>query len=96
MDKDIKRAEERLEYLSSDKETIEIYKAREKSLHERANMINGAKEEGRKEGIKEGKKEGRKEEKIEIAKNLLVIGMKLEKIANVTGLSTEEIKSLNQ
>ncbi|MFD3157032.1 Rpn family recombination-promoting nuclease/putative transposase [Haloimpatiens sp. FM7330] len=88
MDKDIKKAEERLEYLSSDKETIEIYKAREKSLHERANMINGAKEEG--------KKEGRKEEKIEIAKNLLVIGMKLEKIANVTGLSTEEIKSLNQ
>lgn len=36
MDTDIKRAEERLEYLSSDSKTIEIYKAREKSLHERA------------------------------------------------------------
>ena len=32
MDTDIKRVEERLEYLSSDKNTIEIYKAREKYL----------------------------------------------------------------
>lgn len=42
MDKDIKRVEKRLEYLSSDEKTIEIYKAREKSLHERANMISSA------------------------------------------------------
>lgn len=52
--KDIKRDEERLEYLSSNKETIEIYKAREKSLHERANMIYGAKEKGRLKGREEG------------------------------------------
>jgi len=45
MDTDIKRAEERLKYLSSDSKTIEIYKAREKSLHERANMISSAKDE---------------------------------------------------
>lgn len=55
MDTDIKRAEERLQYLSSDSKTIEIYKAREKSLHERANMISSAKDE----------------KAIEIAKNLL-------------------------
>lgn len=55
MDTDIKRAEERLKYLSSDSKTIEIYKAREKSLHERANMISSAKDE----------------KAIEIAKNLL-------------------------
>ena len=55
MDTDIKRAEERLEYLSSDSKTIEIYKAREKSLHERANMISSVKDE----------------KAIEIAKNLL-------------------------
>lgn len=47
----------RLEYLSSDKKTIEIYRAREKSLHERANMINGAREEGRKEGVIEKENE---------------------------------------
>lgn len=46
---------QRLKHLSSDSKTIEIYKAREKSLHERANMISSAKDETA----------------IEIAKNLL-------------------------
>lgn len=78
MDTDIKRVEERLEYLSSDEKTIEIYKAREKSLHERANMINGAKDE----------------KAIEIAKNLLVMSMDVENVSKATGLSIEEIKSL--
>jgi predicted transposase/invertase (TIGR01784 family) len=55
LDTDIRRAEERLEYLSSDEKIIEIYKAREKSLHERANMISSAKDE----------------KTIEIARNLL-------------------------
>jgi hypothetical protein len=31
-------------YLSSDKKIIEIYKVREKSLHERGNIISSAKE----------------------------------------------------
>ncbi|MFD3157344.1 hypothetical protein ACFIJ5_10870 [Haloimpatiens sp. FM7330] len=57
---------------------------KEKSLHERANMINGAKEEGIKEGI------------IKTAKNLLVMGMDADTISKATGLSIEEIKSLNQ
>jgi len=78
MDTDIKRVEERLEYLSSDKNTIEIYKAREKSIHERVNMINGAKDE----------------KAIEIAKNLLVMSMDVESVSKATGLSVEEVKSL--
>ncbi|MCT4509721.1 MAG: Rpn family recombination-promoting nuclease/putative transposase [Tepidibacter sp.] len=85
MDEDIKRAEERLEYLSSDKKTIELYKAREKSLHERENMINSAKEEGR--------EEGREQEKIKIAKSLLDI-LDVETIALKTGLSIQKVKSL--
>ena len=82
MDTDIKRVEERLEYLSSDKKTIEIYKAREESLHERANMISSAKEEGIKEGI------------IATAKNLLVMGMDVEMVSKATGLTIENVKSL--
>lgn len=46
VDVDIKKAEEKIEYLSSDPKTLELYKERERSLHERANMINGAIEEG--------------------------------------------------
>jgi hypothetical protein len=39
MDQVIKSATEKLEYLSSDPETIALYRAREDALHERANMI---------------------------------------------------------
>lgn len=40
MDNDIKKAEERLEYLSSDPQTMEIYWERERALHEKANLIS--------------------------------------------------------
>ncbi|KYH23747.1 hypothetical protein CLTEP_28290 [Clostridium tepidiprofundi DSM 19306] len=100
MDKDIKRVEERLEYLSSDAKTIEIYKAREKSLHERANMISSAREEGIKEGIEKGIKKGIekgiKEGIFKTAKNLLVMGMDEDTVSKATGLSVEEIKNLKQ
>ena len=82
MDTDIRKAEERLEYLSSDAKTIEIYKAREKSLHERANMISSAKEEGKIEG------------KIEAAKNMLKRGMEANIVAEVTELTTDEIEKI--
>lgn len=38
----IERAERRIEYLSGDEETMDTYWERERSLHERANMINSA------------------------------------------------------
>ncbi|GAA0741236.1 hypothetical protein [Clostridium oceanicum] len=88
MDKDIKRAEKRLEYLSSDKETIEIYKAREKSLHERANMINGARKEGEKIGIQK--------RDIELIRNSLENGLTLDLISSITGKSIEEIKEIKK
>lgn len=40
MDNDIKKAEERLEYLSSDPQTMEIYWQRERALYEKANLIS--------------------------------------------------------
>ena len=48
---------QKIECLSSDKETMRIYYERERSLHERANMINSAEKRG----------------KLEVAKNLLDI-----------------------
>jgi predicted transposase/invertase (TIGR01784 family) len=80
LDTDIKRAEERLEYLSSDEKTIEIYKAREKSLHERANMISSAKDEGKKEVIKNALKEG----------------LTLDIISKITGKSIYEIEEIKK
>ena len=88
MDTDIKRAEERLDYLSSDEKTIEIYKAREKSLHERANMINSAKEDGRKEGIIQKENE--------FIKNCLDQGLSVDMICKITGKSIDEINKIKK
>lgn len=42
----VEKAEKRIEYLSSDEETMNTYWERERSLHERANMINSAEQRG--------------------------------------------------
>ncbi len=55
LDTAIEKAEQKIEYLSSDEETMRIYYERERSLHERANMISSAEER----------------KAIEIARNLL-------------------------
>ncbi|MCT4621129.1 MAG: Rpn family recombination-promoting nuclease/putative transposase [Marinisporobacter sp.] len=80
MDKDIKKAQERLEYLSSDPKTVELYKARENALHERANMISSAKEEG----------------KEEVVRNLLAMGMDIEFIVKATGVKKEKIEEVKR
>ena len=89
MDKDIKIAEENLEYLSSDPETQELYFERERALHEKANLINTGIRKGRAEGRAEGIIEG----KIESAKSLLPI-LDDETIATTLGLDIELVKSL--
>lgn len=77
----IKMAEEKLDYQSSDPETIELCKAREYSAHERANLIST--------GIARGEKKA----KLEVATALLNI-LDDETIALKTGLSIEEVTSL--
>jgi len=51
-------------------------------------------EEGKKEGIEEGKKKGIEEEKCNIARNLKLQHIGYDVIANVTGLSIDEIEKL--
>ena len=53
-----------------------------------------AREDGYEEGREEGRREGREEGHREIARNLKGKGMSPEDIAEVTGLTTEEIKAL--
>ena len=63
------------------------------------NEIEDAKKEGKSLGIEEGralgKAEGTKEKTIEIARNLLNMQMSIEDISKATGLTEDEIKSLN-
>lgn len=77
----IEKAEQKIEYLSSDEGAIRIYYESEKSLHDRANMISSA--ESREE----------KKAKLEIANNLLDV-LDDETISIKTGLNIEEIKDL--
>jgi predicted transposase/invertase (TIGR01784 family) len=75
MDADIKKAEEKIEYLSSDPKALALYKARERSLHERANMISSAQED----------------KAVEVATNLLKLGVSEEIVSKGTGLPIEEV-----
>jgi predicted transposase YdaD len=50
--------------------------------------------EGRQEGLEKGLQEGRTNEKIEIARNMVKIGLPVETIASVTGLDIQTITSL--
>lgn len=81
LDSAIKKAEQKIEYLSSNEEAMKIYWERERSLHERANMISSAENRGKKEA------------KLEIAKNLLDV-LDDETIAIKTGLDKDEIRKL--
>jgi predicted transposase/invertase (TIGR01784 family) len=88
MDSSIKNAEEKLEYLSSDPATIELYKKREESLHERANMISSA----RADGISEG----RFEEKVGVALASFKEGLSIELVSKITGLSLDELEEIQK
>ncbi|MGL4798931.1 MAG: Rpn family recombination-promoting nuclease/putative transposase [Cellulosilyticaceae bacterium] len=81
MEPAIKMAEQKLDFLSSDPKTIELYKAREYAAHEKANLLST--------GLERGKIEG----KLEVARALLDI-LDDETIAMKTGLGLEQVKEL--
>lgn len=53
-------------------------------------------EKGIKIGHEKGRVEGRKERDIEVAKNSLKAGVSIDVIAEITGLSVDEIKQLQE
>ncbi len=57
LDTTIAKAQQHLERLSSDQETQALYRAREDSLRDLNNLINGAKREGMEKGREEGQRE---------------------------------------
>lgn len=99
---EIKKAYNSLKSLSADgamrhaAHQREMYIQNEMAINEE--KYEQGKAEGRAEGMKKGRAEGLKEgklrEKIEIAKNLLKIGLSMEQISQATGLSSEEIERL--
>ena len=81
MDNAISKANDRLNFVSQDKEFLRAYHLREMALSDWTTGINTATEKGIEKG------------KIEVAKNLLSKGMALEFIQETTGLDAETISS---
>ena len=80
--KEIKKAQEELEYLTGDEEERRIAFLREKAIRDEVSSINGA------------RKEGEKNKQLEIAKKLKKMNMSLSDIEKATGLTVEEIENL--
>ncbi|MCI3921083.1 Rpn family recombination-promoting nuclease/putative transposase [Paenibacillus sp. TRM 82003] len=99
-DPDLKKTEELLIRLSGDEETYRLYEAREHSLMERNSLIADGiakgMEQGIEKGIEKGMEQGIEQGKVDIAKNMLKKGMEPELIAEVTGMSVEQIHAIEE
>ena len=82
----LKQAKEELAYLSSDPDFKRLVDARAGFLRDQ-NTFEAV-------GIEKGRAEGEKEKARKIAKKLLVKGMGIDEIVEITGLTKEEIKEL--
>ncbi|MGH0590639.1 Rpn family recombination-promoting nuclease/putative transposase [Bacillus mycoides] len=82
MEKDpvLKKAIEDWERLSSDKDFLRLYEAREKAIKDRISEIETAEEKGKKQLIK----------------NLIKVGLPIEKVAEAAELSVEEVNEILQ
>lgn len=98
----LKKAMDTLEFLSQDREARRLYEERQKYLHDEASMIEWATEKGlaeglekgMAEGLEKGKVEGEHKKAVEIAKNLLEMGLDVDTIVKASGLSKEEVAAL--
>lgn len=74
--------------ITASSEFREIERLRAKARHDEAQALHHARQEGRQEGISE--------RNIEIVRNALQMGMPIEDIAKLTGLTCEEVENLRK
>jgi predicted transposase/invertase (TIGR01784 family) len=86
MDSAINKANERLNFVTQDREFLRNYHLREMAMSDWTTGINTATEQGIEKGAMQSK--------IEIAKNLLKSGLAIDFINETTGIDIETIKSL--
>ena len=94
----LKEAKEELDILKMSEEEHREYEAYQESLRYQASMFESSytvgEMKGRKAGIEEGIETGQKNKALEMAKKMKESGLELSLIANVSGLSLEEIEKL--
>lgn len=91
----VKKAVENYEVLTGDEEVKRLSEIRLMSNLEEKSALHCAREEGEKIGLEKGKKETEQKLK-EIAKKLKEQKMPIKQIVEITGLSEEEIETLEK
>ena len=94
----LKEARQRLLYMTMTDAERKAYDAHMDDIMVQNDVLDTAKMEGRAEGRiegrAEGRVEGRTEEKIEMAKKMKAMGMAIETISQISGLTAEQIEQL--
>ena len=94
----LKEARQRLLYMTMTDAERKAYDAHMDDIMVQNDVLDTAKMEGRAEGRiegrAEGRVEGRAEEKIEMAKKMKAMGMAIETISQISGLTAEQIDQL--
>jgi len=90
MDSAIQAANERMVYVTGDKEAIRAYEMRQMALSDYTSTMNYAREEG----IAKGRQKGRQESVLEIARKMKNAGKPLSEIKEFTGLSIKTIERM--
>ena len=94
----MKEARQRLLYMTMTDAERKAYDAHMDDIMVQNDVLDTAKMEGRAEGRiegrAEGRVEGRTEEKIEMAKKMKAMGMAIETISQISGLTAEQIDQL--
>jgi predicted transposase/invertase (TIGR01784 family) len=94
MDNAISKTQERLDFVTQDKEVLREYHLREMALMDWNSGINAATENGIEIGIEKGIVQGAMQKQIEMAKKMLIDGLPVEVIHKYTDLDVETIRSL--
>lgn len=86
MDQLLRKADERLTFLSSDPKTIEEYRQRERAIADERNRMEGSREEGR--------EEGRQEVRVDMVKGMIRSGIPIDTVRHISGMDRESIEAL--
>lgn len=92
--KTLVKARKEINYLTGDAAVRRLAELREDWEMDYESGLSYARKEGKKEGLEEGKIEGEKNEKIKAARKLINLKMPIEQIMEITELSKEEIKQI--
>ena len=79
---------DRLKYISADDYVRAIADLRQRDENNRISEKTVAEEKGKAEGLAEGENK----KAVEVAKNLLKMGLNIEQVSEATGLSPDEVK----